>query len=125
MIHIYIHTHIHIYIYMHTYTYIHTYIYIHKYTHIYTHTHTHIYIYICTLSKKHFFFTNILVVLHNLLQCVYTFYCICKLFVKCFIHTHCRRSCKTTEMFVKKKYVFLFNIYSNTSWFWLIILMYI
>ena len=53
-------------------------------------------------KNTYFFITKILVVLHNLLQCVW---------VKHFIHTHCRRLCKTTEIFVKKKYVFLYLLY--------------
>ena len=37
---------------------------------------------------------------------------------KCFIHTHCRRLCKTTEIFVAIKNVFfLSNIHANTSRF--------
>ena len=45
---------------------------------------------------------------------VFNFCCICKLFVKCFIHIHCRRLCKTTEIFVKKKHVFFYLIFIPT-----------
>ena len=42
---------------------------------------------------------------------IFNFCCVCKVFVKCFIQKHCRRLCKTTEIFVIIENGFLFNIY--------------
>ena len=76
---------------MYMYIYLNIYIYIYIYVYIYIYIYIYIYMYIYIKQKTLIFSSQI--------------------FRK---DTHCRRLCKTTEIFVKKKYVFFYLIFIPT-----------